>query len=257
MYPSEEHFFDFLPNHSNNFDDHWTGASSSQRAEAKEKVAKQFLAPIRNMIEEGGRLLDVGCGDGVHIKLIAGTGNKTQLYGLDMSVTALRNASEIHGSWNAVHADAQHLPFHDRTFDIVISFGVLAYLENPREGLAEISRVVRSGGMIGLWIAPPTKGFAQFMLRLTRSIATRLPLFFQKRLADFIVPFLTFLPTVSKLDLRTGTWRECREVVLVNIAPPRLAFPKKETVESWLISVDFEPIHRIGAIPGEYWARKN
>lgn len=159
LYLLEEYFFDFLFKYFNNFDDYWMGVFLSQCVEVKEKVVKQFFVLIRNLIEEGGCFLDVGCGDGVYIKFLVGIGSKVELYGLDMLVMVFCNVFEIGGSWNVVYVDVQYLFFYDSIFDIVILFGVFVYFENFEEGLVEIFCVVCFGGMIGFWIVLLVKGF--------------------------------------------------------------------------------------------------
>ena len=96
------------------------------------------------------RVLDLGTGGGRHLKLIAELGFEP--YGLDISLTGLRHAREtcmrtgvrpvvIKGSMLA-------LPFCDRSFDLVLSFGVFYYgkAAEMRNAIAELFRVLREEG---------------------------------------------------------------------------------------------------------------
>lgn len=256
LYPKKGRIADFLPGSENSFDGHWQAASSQQRPAAKQKAARHFIDPVLRQTGKDSSILDVGCGDGVHIQELLEDPIQRQIVGVDFSIGALRNAAALLGNWTPVHADAQALPIRDGSFDAVISFGVLAYLDDPLLGVKEAVRVANSGGLIGFWIAPPASGISGVLLRLTRGLVPRLPTTLQQRLADCIVPFLGLLPTASGLSLKTGTWKECREVVLVNIAPRRLIFPTAAEVNRWLAQAGCEIIPRSDAVPGEYWARK-
>jgi len=77
------------------------------------------------------RALDLGCGGGTYVRLLAGLGHRT--VGRDYSVPSL---------------EAYGLPFRDGTFDLVVSIGVLQALAQPERVLDEIARVLRPGGAL-------------------------------------------------------------------------------------------------------------
>lgn len=249
----------FLPADQQAFDDHWTHAEAVQRPEAKSAVARRFLSGLELLPpgeHQRSNILDVGCGDGVHVEQLLAGDRPFSIAGLDYSLGALRNAMQVAGDWLPVHADAQHLPFAGDSFDATFSFGVQAYLDDPSQGLREMVRVTRPGGLIGLWYAPRRRGLAGTLFGLARSIVPRLPGWAQRRVADMMVPFLGLMPTSSTLSLRTGSWRECREVILVNIAPAHIAFPTAAEITAELSRHGCEMIVKDSAIGGEYWARK-
>jgi len=246
----------FVPDAASPFDSHWQLANDVQRPRAKVDAARRFLAPVIASAHEIHSVLDIGCGDGVHVQELLRSGLQFDVAGLDLSLQGLVNAAQLPGEWLPIHADAQSLPFADESFDAVISFGVHAYLDEPEVGITEAVRVVRPGGLVGLWIAPPPAGAAGKLFSMARQVVPRLPRWFQITLANALVPFLGLMPTSSRLSLRTGSWRECREVVLVNIAPRSIAFPTRTQVERLLREHSCEMIGRADSIIGEYWARK-
>ena len=101
----------------------------------EEQKRKYFEVIKRFKIE--GKVLDVGCGTGLFCKYVNG------LYvGLDISEGMIRKCKER--CENVVIADAEHLPFRDKAFDICVSFTVLQDLPNPRRAVEEMLRVCRN-----------------------------------------------------------------------------------------------------------------
>jgi len=67
-------------------------------------------------------------------------------------------------------ADAQDLPFPDRSFDLVLSmFGVM-FVPDPRTAAAELVRVCRPGGRVGLGNWTPTSFVAQMFGVISRHV---------------------------------------------------------------------------------------
>ena len=112
-----------------------------------EEMRDQALAMLD--IEEGDRVLDVGCGTGFATEgLLQHTQN---VHGLDQSVHQLEKAWAKLGKHDPVsfyRGDAERLPFEDDSFDVVWSSGSIEYWPNPVTALREIRRVVKPGGQV-------------------------------------------------------------------------------------------------------------
>ena len=99
---------------------------------------------------EGARVLDVGCGDGALVRLMAREG--ATAVGLEISEDQLaraRAASPVADeSYQVGRAEA--LPFDDRSFDIVVIFNSLHHVpvEVQEIALAEAARVLKVGGVL-------------------------------------------------------------------------------------------------------------
>lgn len=212
---------------SDYFESHWEDNKLADIPSAKRQGARQFLRPLISSpaVEHIKSCLDVGTGDGVHLSELREVAPHIERAGLDISGPGLVSASRRAPGSLLMLADAETIPLQDASVDAAFSYGVLGYLANPWRGLSEMVRVTKPGGLIGVWFYPDAGGIGSACFRLTRSVVPRLPGFFQKRLADLVVPLLGLLPTASGLSLRNTSWAACREVVLVNIAAPRLMFP--------------------------------
>lgn len=116
-------------------------------------------------LKPGMQVLDVGCGVGVDLPALAdrvGTGGL--VVGLDHDPKLLQTAKEaINGRSNVriVAAEAQELPFPNRSFDGVRSDRVLQHIPEPAQVLAEMVRVLRPGGRLTL-IEPDWRTVALF-----------------------------------------------------------------------------------------------
>ncbi len=90
----------------------------------------------------GGRVRDVGCGEGSFCRYIARADR--QVVGLDVDAAALPAASSGVGY---VLGSAEALPFGDGTFDAVTMTMVLHHVDAGR-ALAEAGRVLAPGGVL-------------------------------------------------------------------------------------------------------------
>ena len=98
-------------------------------------------AAARLLGRGSGRLLDVGCGTGVHSAPLAELG--WQLVGVDISADMLRLARERR--LEIVQADARDLPFGDRSFDAAVSLWTHTDVDEFVRVVAEVARVLRPG----------------------------------------------------------------------------------------------------------------
>jgi len=94
----------------------------------------------------GGRVLDIGCGDGTWSSPLAEMGN--EIFNVDTSLLALlRLAERKRPNMHPVLADALSLPFPDNFFDAALCIFVIEHL--PRSAgillLSEARRVLRPG----------------------------------------------------------------------------------------------------------------
>ena len=106
----------------------------------------------------GLRVLDAGCGPGLHATdLVAGGASVT---GVDLSPELLEVAAERLGPSVPLHrADlGQPLPFGSASFDLVVSSLVMHYLADWRPTLREFHRVLAPGGRLVLSTHHPFMG---------------------------------------------------------------------------------------------------
>lgn len=106
---------------------------------AEEQTAK-YQAALKHLNIDGS-VLDVGCGTGLFFSHIA-TEAQT-VVGVDISRLLLLQAKERVRDFPSVllvQADADHLPFRDACFNVVLAFTVLQNMPKPSETLSELKR---------------------------------------------------------------------------------------------------------------------
>ena len=117
------------------------------------------------------KVLDVACGTGVVAVTAALRGAKVS--GLDLTPELLDHARENEktascGAIDWIEGDAEHLPYPDESFDVVLSqFGHM-FAPRPELALAEMRRVLKRGGRIAFATWPPEHFVGRFFAFVAR-----------------------------------------------------------------------------------------
>lgn len=96
------------------------------------------------------RVLDVACGTGQLLALLAERLDSPQLVGVDQVPAMLEVAKQRVGQRAfLLECDASRLPFDDASFQLVTSTSALHYFQDPDAALREMRRVIsRNGNLI-------------------------------------------------------------------------------------------------------------
>jgi arsenite methyltransferase len=101
-------------------------------------------------LRQGEQVLDVGCGPGLLARDMAvSVGRGGRVCGIDISedmLTISRKRCADQPWTEFQRADAAHLPYPDDSFDVAVSTQVYEYIVDIPAALAELNRIVRSGG---------------------------------------------------------------------------------------------------------------
>jgi arsenite methyltransferase len=106
-------------------------------------------------IARGQRVLDVACGSGGTVLLLARALDCTAV-GVDLGARAIEQATaaarraQLDGRARFVLGDAEALPLADGGFDVALSECSLCTFPDKRRAVAEMARVVRPGGTIAI-----------------------------------------------------------------------------------------------------------
>lgn len=108
----------------------------------------------------GERALDVGTGTGHYAVRLAARG--LNVAGVDPSeaMLAVARAKGVPVDWRL--ARAEHLPFPDGSFDLVLAVTVLEFVADPLQALAEMWRVTAPGGRLVLGVLNAASAWGRF-----------------------------------------------------------------------------------------------
>ncbi|MFD7105716.1 class I SAM-dependent methyltransferase [Streptomyces celluloflavus] len=180
---------------------HASHPAVTARAMSRGRAAdgRSSYAILRDRMAGRDRVLDLACGDGLLLELLAeagegqGSGGRgRELAGLDLSAEELALARRRPGVGRADLrvGRAQQLPFQDGQFDGCVSHMALMLMSDAEQVAAELARVLEPGGVLAAVLGGGPGGDEAYerFLRLARPLfdaapaAKRIPLLGDRRL---------------------------------------------------------------------------
>ena len=194
----------------------WDRAAAAYEASWQAPLAMARQALLEGLRPVAGEhVLDVACGTGVLVAELARVvGPGGEVVGVDLSqamvdVANLREREPTSAPTRHERMDAQSLAFPDASFDVVLCAFGLMYVPDPERALAEMRRVLRPGGRVGLaaWGERARCAWAPVFPIVDAEVASEVcPLFF-------------------RLGARDALARACRDAGLAVSWQSRLADP--------------------------------
>ena len=146
----------------------WSSGDFTRIAESYSEGATKFVERLN--LKPGMRVLDVACGSGNQSIPAAQTG--AQVTGVDIAPNLIEQAQELAKNEKLRiqfdEGDAEHLPYADAEFDVVMTMFGAMFAPRPELVASELIRVCRPGGVIAManWNAP---GFVGLMFKIIGS----------------------------------------------------------------------------------------
>ena len=161
--------------------------SPGRSAQVEDLIIRRRHRLVRRLSpQQGGQLLDFGCGNGAQTRLFVA--DYDHVLGVDIAgapVQELMDWALATGNAARVQVeiyDGRHLLCADSSLDAAISFEVLEHVEDEAMALAELARVLKPGGVLA--ISVPNRWW------VFETHGAKLPLLPWNR-----VPFFSWLPT--------------------------------------------------------------
>ena len=108
---------------------------------------KEFRHKACASMITGGTVLDIGCGDGLLLKMLREQG--VMAAGVDISPEAVAQCKAA-GFEAQTHSLDDALPYPDNSFDTVTMLDILEHVYDPQFALKEAARVARTNLIIGV-----------------------------------------------------------------------------------------------------------
>jgi SAM-dependent methyltransferase len=147
------------------------GARPRDWAENEDQQVPTYEEAIRRVgIAPGRRVLDIGCGTGVFLRLVADRGGHP--FGLDASDALVEIARERVPDADVRVGEMELLPYDDDSFDLVTGFNSFFFAADLVAALREAGRVAKPGApvLIQVW-GPPERCDLEAMKQVARRYA--------------------------------------------------------------------------------------
>lgn len=143
----------------------WTTKATTYQSSLG-KITSTAVEPLLDAarVEAGQTVLDVACGPGYGVAGVLKRG--ATAIGLDFAPSMVAEARRMVPGAEFWEGDAEQLPFMDGRFDVVICLFGLLHFSRPERAIAEVYRVLRSGGRYALtvWGQPESHQFLNLVL---------------------------------------------------------------------------------------------
>ncbi|MCG7526713.1 class I SAM-dependent methyltransferase [Streptomyces sp. OfavH-34-F] len=117
---------------------------------------RQAAARACRALPQGGSVLDVGCGPGRLVRMVARRRPDARAEGVDpaaemVEYAADRTPSRLRSRVEFTRAGAERLPFAEHSFDVVVSTMSFQHWHPLEDAIAEVLRVTRPSGKVFLY----------------------------------------------------------------------------------------------------------
>jgi 2-polyprenyl-3-methyl-5-hydroxy-6-metoxy-1,4-benzoquinol methylase len=149
-------------------------------AHSRQRLYERFLYKIRHARRKDARLLDVGCGFGYFLSLARNNG--WDIWGLEPNSDLIRIGIKNYGL-DIQCAEFEKSNLSENYFDVITLWNVFEELNNPKESIIEIKRILKPSGL--LFIRTPNATFHLFIYRIQQML--------KKICLDYILPYQSFI----------------------------------------------------------------
>lgn len=114
---------------------------------AREAILCGYIAHMQHkgqLLKNGLRILNVGCGPGRSSQYLSQFGEVTSI---EYDKHCCEFASELTGL-NIMHGSITELPFENESFDLVCAFDVIEHVEDDALAVSELKRVTKAGANV-------------------------------------------------------------------------------------------------------------
>lgn len=152
-----------------------------------------------NLIEKtplGENLVDIGTGTGEILKKINDKNNNSLLIGIDVSKNMLLKAKEKVPNANLLIADAENLPFKNKSIDNIFFSLVFRHL-NQENTTQELKRVIKKNGYVSILDLSKNKLLLFLFDKIFKPFGR---LIFSKKEYDYFIDSIKWAKSIEELE---------------------------------------------------------
>lgn len=211
------------------------------------RMLEEYLDAMH--IDRAGTVLDTGCGTGLAARAIARrAGFSGRVTGVDLSPYLVAAAERLAREEDLAErvefrtGDTRRLDVTDGTFDAVVAHTLLSHVEDPLPVVKEAGRVLRSGGMLGIFDGDyasltfdhvdPVKGKA-YDEALVRAVVTnsrvmrQMPRLLRQAGLELVTSFPYVLSEVGRADFWSSAIEAYRKLI------PKAGVMTEDEADAW------------------------
>jgi len=151
------------------------GARPTDWAISEDQQTPTYEAALERVdLKPGQRVLDIGCGVGAFVRLVADRGARP--FGLDASISLVELARQRVPEAEVQVGDMEALPYEEDTFDLVTGFNSFFFANDFVAALREAGKVAKPGApvVIQVW-GPRERNDLEAMKQIVRPFAPPRP----------------------------------------------------------------------------------
>jgi SAM-dependent methyltransferase len=206
------------------------GQSAAQELEG-------FLQATRLSIKDlpGLRIADIGCGSGRLSSNLAEAGAEVVAIDISAAVEVVRAERGHISNLHVIQADLFHLPFRDRSFDVIWSDGVIHHTPNPAGAVSALALKVVVGGRLAIYVYPHETSIYKLIRRWTPGV-NRWPIPMVSSYSAVTALFIYFLRILAG---KRQPYRQVEFHLFDTLACPYLSMHSPAEVTNWFESNQF------------------
>jgi ubiquinone/menaquinone biosynthesis C-methylase UbiE len=108
-------------------------------------------------LKDDDAILEIGPGNGLHVKEIINAADNLEYFGIDISETMVAQAEKLNAALDSVSfrlTDGEHIPFSENHFDAVFTCNTIYFWKDPQDYANEIARVLKTDGVVSIGFIP-------------------------------------------------------------------------------------------------------
>ena len=120
-----------------------------KKADRYYRIQRKKMRIVLSLFQkhENGKVLDIGCGDGLISSLVRDV-TKADVYGLDISKSAVSEAKKRGIKAKTLNVDKGGFPFEKNTFDAVFCGDLIEHIYDTEKLLENIIMILKPGGYL-------------------------------------------------------------------------------------------------------------
>jgi len=169
-----------------------------------DRLEKRAIDSLLPAASDGDKLLEIGCGTGHFSAHFAHKGFAVTGVDVSEAMVAVARQKNIKNSGFQV-ADAEHLPFKDKIFDVVAAITALEFVSDPVKVVSEMVRCVKQpGGALIFGVLNRLSAYNRSKQRKGTTMYASAKLFAPGELRDLLRPFGTLTVQIAGFVPRQG-----------------------------------------------------